>query len=219
MLPLYITSQGEFYNHIANEYFTTIAAAHTATEYAAAMNQICRKWMREFTDDNVLAYYLESGEMELNDIETIRQYYISHAGPFQKAVLGANLKDGQEYTLVYLSEFGYPIADKITFKSVTLCQYAQYTDAVKITCRRSRKRSDSALCFYDCSIAIYEGWHDLDKSATFEKVSKSETVTIWKSKYSCFAVGNFEDSIKSMGTPIFKYCNYKVRESDGKIFA
>lgn len=219
MLPSYITSQTGFYNQIAEDYFSSIASAHTKEEYDAVMAQICRKWMREFTNENVLNYYLESGEMEPDDIETIRKYYVDHAEPFQKAVLSANLKSGRKYTLVYLSESGFPVADKITFRGVTPCQYAQYTDAVKVRCRRSRKHSDSDLCFYDCSLAIYEGWRDLDKMATYEKVSESEDATMWKSKYTCFDAGNFEAAIKYIGTPIFEYCNYKTREADGKVFA
>ncbi|MCD7996411.1 MAG: hypothetical protein LUH21_04170 [Clostridiales bacterium] len=219
MFPSYISSQTEFYNQIAEDYFSSLAATHTKSEYDVAMNRICRKWMREFTDENVLAYYMESGEMDSDDIETIRKYYVDHAEPFQKAVLSANLKCDRKYTLVYLSEFGFPEAEKITFWGVTPCQYAQYTDAVKVRCRRSRKHSDTVLYFYDCSLAVYEGWCDLDKMATYEKVSESEDATMWKSKYTCFDVGNFEAAIKYMGTPIFEYHNYKTRETDGKVFA
>lgn len=219
MFPSYISSQTKFYNQIAENYFSSIASAHTKEEYDAVMAQICRKWMREFTNENVLTYYLESGQMDSDDIETIRKYYVDHAEPFQKAVLSANLKCGRKYTLVYLSEFGFPVADKITFRDVTPCQYAQYTDAVRMVYRAARKRSDVAHYFYNCSIAIFEGWRDMDDKIGYEKVNETDNVITWKSKYTCFDASFFEDSIKSMGTPFFEYRNYKTRKTDGKVFA
>ena len=54
MFPSYISSQTKFYNQIAEDYFSSIAATHTKSEYDAAINRICRKWMREFTNENVL---------------------------------------------------------------------------------------------------------------------------------------------------------------------
>ena len=153
----YIRSNVGFYNHIAEEYFTVASQAKTKEDYEKLLFSFCKKWKRELTDENVLDYFVESGEMELDTVEEFRRFYIENAEPFQKAIINAKLTIGNKYTLVYMNEFGFPVADKIVFKGVSPCQYAQYTDAVKITARRARKRSDVYINFYDCSLAIYEG--------------------------------------------------------------
>ncbi|WP_143323062.1 hypothetical protein [Clostridium sp. HBUAS56010] len=214
MLP-YIRSNASFYNRIAEEYFTTIAQAKTREEYEKVLFSFCKRWQRELTDENVLSYFIESGEMEPNTADEFRQFYIENAEPFQKAIINAKLTIGNKYTLVYMNEFGFPVADKIVFKGASPCQYAQYTDAVRITARRARKRSDVYINFYDCSLAIYEGWNDLPEEVTHERISDN----LRQSKYSCFDARFFEDCVKYFGKPIVEYRNFKTRESDGKVFA
>ena len=114
-----------------------------------------------------------------------------------------------------MNEFGFPVADKIVFKGVSPCQYAQYTDAIKMTVRRARKRSDVYINFYDCSMAIYEGWKDLPEEVANEKIGEH----LRQSRYGCFDARYFEDCVKYFGKPIVEYRNFKVRESDGKTFA
>lgn len=214
MLP-YIKNNVGFYNRIAREYYTVTSQAKTKEEYEKLLSSFCRRWKRELTDENVLAYFVEFGEMEPDTIEEFRQFYIDSAGPFQKAIINANLIIGKKYTLIYMNEFGFPVADKIVFKGASPCQYAQYTDAVKMTVRRARKHSDVCINFYDCSMAIYEGWHDLPEEETHIKLSDN----LCQSKYGCFDVRYFEDCIKYFGQPVVEYRNFKVRESDGKTFA
>lgn len=153
--------------------------------------------------------------MEPDTIDVFRQFYIENAEPFQKSIINAGLIIGNKYTLVYMNEFGFPVADKIVLKGVSLCQYAQYTDAVKITVRRARKRSDVCINFYDCSIAIYEGWHDLPEEITHIKISDN----LRQSKYGCFDSRYFDDCVNYFNKPVVEYRNFKVRESDGKTFA
>ena len=214
MLP-YIRSNASFYNHIAEGFFNTTSAAHTKEEYNKLLFSFCKKWQRELTDENVLAYFLESGEMEPDIIQEFRQFYIDNAEPFQKAIINANLIIGKKYTLVYMNEFGFPVADKIVFKGVFLCQYAQYTDAIKMMARRARKRTDVYINFYDCSMAIYEGWKDLPETVSHEKIGEY----LYKSKYACFDARYFEDCVRYFGKPVVEYRNFKTRESDGKTFA
>lgn len=214
MLP-YIRSNAGFYNRIARKYFTVISQAKTKEEYEKLFYSFCKRWQRELTDENVLSYFVESGEMEPDTIAEFKQFYIDHAEPFQKAIINANLIIGSKYTLVYMNEFGFPVADKIVFKGVSPCQYAQYTDAIKMTVRRARKRSDVYINFHDCSMAIYEGWHDLPEDVTHVKISDN----LRQSKYGCFDARYFDDCVKYFGKPAVEYRNFKVRESDGKTFA
>jgi hypothetical protein len=214
MLP-YIRSNAGFYNHIAEEYFTVTSQAHTKEEYEKLLFSFCKRWQRELTDENVLAYFIESGEMEPDTVDEFRQFYIENAEPFQKAIINAKLIKGNKYTLVYMNEFGFPVADKIVFKGVSPCQYAQYTDAIKITAKRAIKRSDVYINFYDCSLAIYKGWHDLSEEVTHNKISDN----LRQSKYSCFDARFFKDCVEHFGKPVVEYRNFKIRESDGKVFA
>ncbi|WP_342759446.1 hypothetical protein [Kineothrix sedimenti] len=214
MLP-YIRSNAGFYNRIAREYYTVTSQSKTKEEYDKLLFSFCKRWQKELTNNDILSYFVESGEMEPNIIAEFRQFYIKNAEPFQKAIINAKLVIGNKYTLVYMNEFGFPVADKIVFKGASPCQYAQYTDAIKMTVRRARKRSDVYINFYDCSMAIYEGWHDLPEEETHIKLSDN----LRQSKYGCFDVRYFEDCIKYFGQPVVEYRNFKVRESDGKTFA
>lgn len=214
MLP-YVRSNASFYNHIAEEFFTTTCQTKTMEGYVKLLFSFCKRWKRELTDENVLEYFVESGEMEPDTIDEFRQFYIENAEPFQKAIINANLVKGNKYTLVYMNEFGFPVADKIVFKGVSICQYAQFTDAIKMTIRRARKRTDVSINFYDCSLAIYEGWNDLPEDVSHVKINDH----LRQSKYSCFDARYFEDCVKYFGEPVVEYRNFKVRESDGKTFA
>lgn len=211
----YIRSNAGFYNHIAEEFFTITCQAPTKEEYEKLLFSFCKRWQRELTDENVLEYLIESGEMDPDTVDEFRQFYIENAEPFQKAIINANLIVGNKYTLVYMNEFGFPVADKIVFKGVSPCQYAQYTDAVKMTARRARKRTDERITFYDCSLAIYEGWKELPDEVSHVKINDH----LKQSKYSCFDARYFEDCVEYFGKPVVEYRNFKVRESDGKTFA
>lgn len=218
-LSSYIISNAGYFQHIVEDFFNITASAHTKDEYEKAFSVICRRYMNDLTDENVQSYLLKSGLMDSETIEEIKQFYNDNAGELQKTILSANMQQGKKYTLVYLNDFGFPVADRIVFHSVSICQYAQFTDAVKMTFKRYRKRSYDACFFYDQSIAIYEGWHELKKEDTYNKVEETEKVTMWKSKYSCFDAAFFTDMVARLGKPIAEYRNFKVRESDGKVFA
>lgn len=212
---LYIRSNASFYNHIVEEFFTVTCQAPTREEYEKLLFSFCKRWQRELTDENVLEYLVESGEMEPDTIDEFRKFFIENAEPFQKAIINADLIDGNKYTLIYINEFGFPVADKIVFKGVSMCQYAQFTDAIKLTVRRVRKRTDERITFYDCSLAIYEGWKGLPEDVSHVRINDH----LRQSKYSCFDARYFEDCVKYFGKPVVEYCNFKVRESDGKTFA
>lgn len=219
MLPPYILHQTGFYNQIAKEYYEETAKAHIKEDFEQALDHMCQKWRRELTDQNVMMYYLESGEMEPDEIKTIQQWYIDHAEPFQKAMIDADLQPGGKYTIFYLNDFGFPVTRKITFHGMWPCQYAQYTDAIKIEFREFRKRSDIVTTLYNCSVAIYEGWKELNREDVQKKVSDQNGVEVWQSKYGCFDARFFEDGLTALGKPLLVWKNFKTRETDGKVFA
>ena len=218
MLPSYILNQEGYYNQIAVEFYQKISTAKTKEQYEEMLGWICRRWRRDFTDPNVQQYFLESGEMEPEVLQEIRKWYVDHAEPFQKVLLSAGLKSGKKYTLVYINEYGFPIAQKITFKKMYPCQYAQYTDAIGMEIHEYRARHDSIHYFYNCSLAIYEGWKELKREDISECVVNNYNMQVWKSKYCAFDARYYEDAVKVLGKPIFDYRNFKIRKSDGKVF-
>lgn len=217
-LPLYIKSNVATYQKIADDFYNHTAKAKTAEEYQQELEKVCRKYMRDLSDSDVLSYMQETGIMEEESIVDIKNYYINNAEPFQKAILSANLVEGKRYTLVYLNDLGFPTADKITFAEAEPCQYAQFTDAVKLTFKRTRKRTKGVHYFYDCSLAIYEGWHDLEESDVLKKTGETKHTTKYETKYTCFDSRFFTELIQRLGEPIVEYKNLKTGKN-GKIFA
>lgn len=217
-LPPYIRSNAEVYDRIAETFYTETAKAHTEEEYKNAFSKMCRCYMKDLSNEDVQRYLLESGTMESEDIEVVKQFYIDNAEPLQQAILSANMEEGKKYTLVYIDDFGFPVADKITFIGAIPCQYAQYTDAIKMAFKRARKRNAIAKYFYNCSIAIYEGWHDLKKEDSFNKTSETAEVTCYMSKYTAFDSKYFSDAVEKFGKPLAEHRNFRTG-TNGKVYA
>lgn len=142
-----------------------------------------------------------------------------YAEPLQKAVDAAGLVPGRKYTLVYLSDFGFPIAEKITFHGYTLTTYAQHTDAVRLTYTPYRKRSLRGRLFCgSSSLLIFNGWQDLPESATHETLKEDEKVKITRSKYGCFSASYIEDAAALLKDPVLIFKSYQTG-ANGKVYA
>ena len=141
-----------------------------------------------------------------------------YAGPLQKALNAAGLIPGHKYTLVYLNDFGFPVAQKITFDSMTFTTYAQHSDVVKLVFIPFRKRSRYSQLFYNSSLMIFDGWQDMDESAINETLEEDEKIKITKSKYSCFSASYIEDLEKVFKSPVMVYKDYK-KGVNGKLYA
>lgn len=141
-----------------------------------------------------------------------------YAGPLQKALTAAELVPGHRYTLVYLNEFGFPVAQKITYDSMSFTTYAQHSDVVKLVFTPFRKRSKYSRRFYNCSLMIFDGWQDMDESAINETIREDEQIKVTKSKYSCFSASYIEDLEKIFKHPVMIYKDYK-RGVNGKLYA
>ena len=145
----------------------------------------------------------------------IQQY----AEPLQKAVDAAGLVPGRKYTLVYLSEFGFPIAEKITFHGCTLTTYAQHADVVRLTYTPYRKRTTRGRLFLgSSSLLIFNGWQDLPETATHETLKEDEKVKITRSKYGCFSASYIEDAAALLKDPVMIFKSYQTG-ANGKVYA
>lgn len=201
--PSYIKSQTGYYENIVNEYYTTIAAAKTFDEYYAALSSICRRFRNDFTNQDVISFLVN--ECGFEDEEAVNQWYIDNAGPLQKSFLSADLKAGNKYTLVFYSEFGFPVSVQVTFDSMRICGYAQYDDAVLLYYRQKGKRKVVGRYFYGYKkLAIYEGWKELPEDFGFNTIRSNSEYTLKKSKYTSFDERYFSDALSVLGSPILQ---------------
>ena len=141
-----------------------------------------------------------------------------YAGPLQKALNAAGLIPGHRYTLVYLNEFGFPVAQKITYDSMSFTTYAQHSDVVELVFTPFRKRSKYSQRFYNCSLMIFDGWQDMNENDISETIREDEQIKVKKSKYSCFSASYIEDLEKVFERPVMIYKDYK-RGVNGKLYA
>lgn len=147
-----------------------------------------------------------------NDL--VQQY----AEPFQKAITAAGLVPNHRYTLFYLSEFGFPIVEKITFHGLTLTTYAQHADVVRLTYTPRRCRSKRSRLFCGSSLLIFDGWQDLPESATNRTLRDDSKVKITRSKYSCFSASYIEDAAALLHNSVLLYKAYQTG-TNGKVYA
>lgn len=141
-----------------------------------------------------------------------------YAGPLQRALTAAELVPGHRYTLVYLNDFGFPVAQKITYDSMSFTTYAQHSDVVKLVFTPFRKRSKYSQRFYNCSLMIFDGWQDMNENDISETIREDEQIKVTKSKYSCFSASYIEDLEKVFERPVMIYKDYK-RGVNGKLYA
>lgn len=164
---------------------------------------------------NELDGYTARDEDSIIDIfDTLIDKY---ASPLQKAVYSAGLVSGGKYTLAYCNDFGFPVAQKITFERLNLCTYAQFSDCVELICIPYRKRSKYRKILHDTSILIFEGWQDLPKNFGYTVERETADCTMQKSNYSCFDSHYIDDMEKVLKNPVVVYKNYKTGVN-GKIY-
>ena len=145
-----------------------------------------------FGEFEIMVMYEDGEELENRTVSTedeaikvFDELFLKYAEPLQKALYN-KLQPGKRYTLVFLNEFGFPVAEKITFHSMRSTTYAQYSDVMEMVFTPYRKRSEYRKLFYNCSFMIFEGWQDLKEKDTKETISDNDKVKVTKSKYGCF---------------------------------
>lgn len=168
-----------------------------------------------FGDFEVMALYEDGEEIESQISSTeseakkaFDEMLLKYAEPMQKALYG-KLTAGKKYTLIYLNDFGFPVAQKITFHSMKCATYAQHSDVIEMFFTPYRKRSQYRKLFYNCSVMVFEGWQGLKEENTKE-ILKDNNVKITKSKYGCFDARYIDDLEKIFKNPVVIYKNFKT---------
>lgn len=177
-----------------------------------------------FGEFEVMAMYEDGTELEsimsATEKEAVKAFdemLLNYAEPLQKALYN-KLEEGGKYTLVYLNDFGFPVAQKIKFHSMKCTTYAQYSDAVEMVFTPYRKRNQVKKRFYNCSLMIFKGWQDLKEEDTQEVLKNNESVKITKSKYASFDSRYIDDLENSFKDAVVIYKNYRIGKN-GKIYA
>lgn len=145
------------------------------------------------------------------------ELFQKYAEPLQKALYNT-MQPGKRYTLVFLNDFGFPVAQKITFHAMECTTYAQHSDVVKITCTQYRHRTPSTKRFYNCSVMIFEGWQDLKQEQTTNTIKDTAEVKITQSKYGCFDARYIDDLETAFIKPVAIYKHFR-KGANGKIYA
>lgn len=177
-----------------------------------------------FGEFEIMAMYENGEELESRtvstEIEAIKVFdnlLLKYAEPLQCALYN-KLQPGKKYTLVYLNEFGFPVAQKITFHSMRTTTYAQYSDVMEMIFTPYRKRTKYRKLIYNCSMMIFEGWQDLKETDIKETITDNDKVKVTKSKYGCFDSKYIDDLENCFKNPVVIYKNYKTGVN-GKIYA
>ena len=172
----------------------------------------------------VMAMYENGEELESKTVttetEAIKVFddlFMKYAEPLQCALYN-KLQPGKKFTLVYLNEFGFPVADNISFLSMRTTTYAQYSDVMEMIFTPYRKRTKYRKLIYNCSMMIFEGWQDLKEEEVKETLEDNKNVKITKSKYGCFDSRYIDDLENCFKNPVVIYKDYKTGVN-GKIYA
>lgn len=177
-----------------------------------------------FGEFEVMAMYEDGEELESKTVttetEAIKVFddlFMKYAEPLQCALYN-KLQPGKRYTIVYLNEFGFPVAQKITFHSMRTTTYAQYSDVIEMIFTPYRKRTKYRKLIYNCSMMFFEGWQDLKETDIKETITDNDKVKVTKSKYGCFDSKYIDDLENCFKNPVVIYKNYKTGVN-GKIYA
>lgn len=141
-----------------------------------------------------------------------------HAEPLQAAFDRAGMQYGHEYTIFHLGEFGFPIAQKITFHKMELTTYAQHRDAVHLMFTPCGKRRLYGQHFYNQSFIICAGWHTLDETKIKKIVTDTPQVKATLTKYAAFDARYIEDAEAYLPDILVVHKAYK-NGVNGKIYA
>jgi hypothetical protein len=148
----------------------------------------------------------------------IHKVFNDYAEPRQKAFFNAGLVEGEKYTIMCMSDFGFPVTIKCKIIGVEYTTYAQHSDVVKVCCIPYKSRKARAYLFYSGSVIIFKGWQELKEEDTYNIEEVRENCIMRRSKYGCFDPRYFEDVLKKLKNPVVVYKEYKSG-ANGKAYA
>ncbi|WP_080845604.1 LPD29 domain-containing protein [Cytobacillus gottheilii] len=120
-------------------------------------------------------------QLDIEELKAAMYRLLQEVDGIQDQFTNADIQQGEKLTLIYISDFGSIVTNRITFDSVTNSKYAQYDNAIKLTFTPEKKRKLHYKYFYS-TMLVYKGWVSLPKSVLHEEEQRNG-FTITKSKY------------------------------------
>lgn len=171
--------------------------------------------MREYGESGfeVAALAEDGNELDMERCDTEEQAKAAfdaliqkYAGPLQRTIASADLQPGGRYTLVFHNEFGFPIAQRVTFCGYAMRTYAQHSDVVqlKVVYRREKKQWLKLFIGYE-PLLIFKGWQELPESAVWRPTRSTRDGTMRVSKYESFSNQYIEDALRILKAPVVVY--------------
>ena len=129
-----------------------------------------------------------------------------YAEPLQRTIASADLRPGGRYTLVFHNEFGFPIAQRVTFWGYAMRTYAQHSDVVQLTVVYRREKTQWLKLFIGYEpLLIFKGWQELPESVVWRPTRLTRDGTMRVSKYESFSNQYIEDALRVLKDPVVIY--------------
>ena len=159
------------------------------------------------TENNTVIIYRENYSDYDKAFAEWAQLTARYAESLQREFMTSELTEGEHYTLVYLSEWGFPVVEKMTYHGHSFTTYAQYSDVVKLYCTPYRKRSKhNRYITGDRELMIFKGWQDLnDKNSFLFEHNEAGKIRVLRSKYSCHDGRYLDDLRRAFRNPVLIY--------------
>ena len=121
--------------------------------------------------------------------------------------ISKKLVPGKKYTLVAMSEFGFPYKVHMTLVEAKVEPYAQYKESLVIYFKKARGRRVYGVRFYGIKeFLIWEGFVNPDTNMYGQVEDRGDGVIVKTSRYRCFDSRYLYDAIESMKTkPVVAY--------------
>lgn len=171
--------------------------------------------MREYEESGfeVAALTEDGDELDMERCDTAEQAKAAfdaliqkYAGPLQRTIASADLQPGGRYTLVFHNEFGFPVAQKVTFWGYAMRTYAQHSDVVQLTVAYRGGKTQCLKLFIGYEpLLIFRGWQELPESALWDVKRSSGDTTMRVSKYGSFSDQYIEDALHILKDPVVIY--------------
>ena len=161
----------------------------------------------------VAALTTDGDELDMERCDTAEQAKAAfdaliqkYAEPLQRTIASADQHPGGRYTLVFHNEFGFPIAQRVTFWGYAMRTYAQHSDAVQLSVvyRRTKTQWLKLFIGYE-SLLIFKGWQELPESVVWQPPRSTCDGTMLVSKYESFSDQYIEDALRTLKDPVVIY--------------
>jgi len=145
-------------------------------EYKTRMKQIFNKSYFKLTKE-----IIQQITEQQHKLKTAMYRLLKEVDGIQDQFQNANLYQGQQLTLIYMSDWGMMTTSNIIFDSFECCKYAQYDKAVKLIFKLPKKRGLFSTTKYG-DMLVYPGWLTIP-TEVLHTVEQTGTCTITSGKF------------------------------------